>query len=38
MLGIGMASRFNASKKFMPAGLVSLLSLCMAGGYAFTGL
>jgi hypothetical protein len=33
-----MASRFQASKKFMPAGLVSALSLSMAVGFAFNGL
>ena len=33
-----MASRFQSSKKFMPAGLVATLSLCMAVGFAFNGL
>ncbi|EFJ48612.1 hypothetical protein VOLCADRAFT_120860 [Volvox carteri f. nagariensis] len=33
MLGVVMASRFNNSKKFFPAGLVALLSLSMAVGF-----
>jgi hypothetical protein len=38
LLGIAMASRFQKSKKFFPAGLVSLLSMSMAVGYVALGL
>lgn len=38
LLGIAMASRFNNSKKFMPAGLVAVLSLGLAVGFVGVGL
>ncbi|GIL55041.1 hypothetical protein Vafri_10694 [Volvox africanus] len=38
LLGIVMASRFNNSKKFFPAGMVALLSLSMAVGFVVVGL
>ncbi len=38
LLGIAMASRFNNSKKFMPAGLVAMLSLGLAVGFVGVGL
>ncbi|GLI67357.1 hypothetical protein VaNZ11_011534, partial [Volvox africanus] len=38
LLGVVMASRFNNSKKFFPAGMVALLSLSMAVGFVVVGL
>lgn len=38
LLGMVMASRFNCSKKFFPAGLVALSSLSMAVAFVTVGL
>ncbi|MEW5318793.1 MAG: hypothetical protein WDW38_009980 [Sanguina aurantia] len=38
MLGVGMASRFSESKKFMPSGMVATLSLAMTAGFVAVGL
>ncbi|GLC41604.1 hypothetical protein PLESTF_000273700 [Pleodorina starrii] len=38
LLGVVMASRYNNSKKFFPAGLVALMSLSLAVGFVVVGL